>query len=307
MTDLLDQVSFPALGTTAVVLVDDRASLNGARAETERVIAEVDRACSRFREDSELARVNLRPGEPVAVSRWLMDALEVALRGARATDGLVDPTVGTFVREMGYDRDFNEVPPDGPALCVTLRTMAGWRAIDVDRARGTVRMPPGVTLDLGATAKAWCADRAALAAAERTGGGVVVGLGGDLSCAGTAPVGGWSVRVAEDHRAAFAAPGGQKVQILGGGVATSGTSVRRWTRGGQPLHHIIDPFTGRSAADHWRVVTVAAGSCEDANLASTAAIILGPDAPVWLAERGYPARLVGADGTVSYVGGWPVE
>jgi thiamine biosynthesis lipoprotein len=71
------------------------------------------------------------------------------------------------------------------------------------------------------------------------------------------------------------------------------------------VHHIVDPATGNSAAAYWRAVSVAADSCEDANIASTAAVILGPDAPDWLTARGYPARLVRNDGDVSFVGGWP--
>jgi len=68
-------------------------------------------------------------------------------------------------------------------------------------------------------------------------------------------------------------------------LATSGTAARRWARGGKPFHHIIDPTTGRSAATCWRTVSVAAPSCLAANVASTAAIILGEAAPRWLAGR----------------------
>ncbi len=305
MTALLDQVSFAALGTTCVVLVAEAEALAESRRVVEGVIANVDLACSRFRDDSDLARVNSHPGEDVEVSAWLIDALDVALHGARATDGLVDPTVGTAMRVIGYDRDFGELASHGPPLVVTVRPVPGWQRVTMDRARHTVRVERGVELDLGATAKAWCADRAASAAARRTGVGVVVGLGGDLSCAGAAPAGGWCVRVADDHRAAVDAPGGQTVTIAGGGLATSGTSVRRWARGDRNLHHIIDPTTSLPATDHWRTVSVAAASCTDANIASTASVILGLRAPEWLSARGLCARLVALDGRVTVVGGWP--
>ena len=162
-------------------------------------------------------------------------------------------------------------------------------------------------MDLGATAKAWCADRAARTAADVTGTGVVVGLGGDLSVAGDVPQRGWQVRIADDHRSRFDEPGGPTVSIFGGGVASSGTSVRRWSRGAHALHHIVDPSTSCSAADWWRTVSVAAASCTDANIASTAAIVLGGAAPAWLDERRLPARLVRADGDVVVVGGWPPD
>lgn len=307
MTDTPGSATFAALGTTAVVLCADERALPEALAEVERIVSEVDRACSRFRADSDLSRVNAQPEHDVAVSDCLLDALDVAMQGARATDGLVDPTIGTAVREIGYDRDFASLDRDGPALRVFVHHVPGWHRVQIDRARGTVRVPKGVELDLGATAKAWCADRAAQAAAERTGCGVVVGLGGDLACAGDPPEGGWPVRVADDHRAAPDAPGGQTVWISGGGLASSGTSVRRWSRGGRPMHHVIDPSTSLPAADCWRTASVVAASCADANIASTAAIVLGADAPAWLAARDLAARLVDTDGRVSVVGGWPQE
>jgi thiamine biosynthesis lipoprotein len=300
-------VGFPALGTTAWVLVTDPAVLDAARAAVQAEVAAIDAACSRFRDDSELALVNAAGGQAVPVSPLLLDALEVALRAAVITDGLVDPTVGAVLRDIGYDRDFAAVPASGPPLRATVRTVPGWRAVDVDRRRGTVRVPAGVALDLGATAKAWCADRAASAAAEAAGGaGVLVSLGGDIAVAGPPPGEGWAVRVTDDHRAPTDAPG-QTVVLGDGGLATSGTASRRWTRGAAQLHHLIDPATAAPAAGEWRTVTVAAASCVDANIASTAAVVLGAGAPAWLTGFGLPARLVAEDGTVTLVGDWPAD
>jgi thiamine biosynthesis lipoprotein len=269
-------------------------------------VAAVDAACSRFREDSELAEINAAAGTAVAVSPVLLDALEVAVRAAGLTDGLVDPTVGTAMRVLGYDRDFANVPADGPPLRIKVGAVPGWQAITVDKAAGTVRIPAGVTLDLGATAKAWCADRAAAAAASASGAGVLVSLGGDVATAGPPPPGGWLVRVTDHHGAPDHAPG-QTVAITNGGLATSGSTARRWRRGGQDVHHIVDPATGLSAAGPWRTVSVAAGTCADANTASTAAIILGERAPAWLEARRLAARLVGSEGRIVYTSGWPAE
>jgi FAD:protein FMN transferase len=300
-------VTFPALGTTAVVVVTRPASTAAAVDAVEREIAAVDAACSRFREDSELTTVNRAAGTgPVVVSPLLVDAVMVAIRVARATGGLVDPTVGRAMRVIGYDRTFSEVAADGPALQVRLARVAGWRHVDVDRVRSTVALPAGVSLDLGASAKAWCADRAARAAAAESGAGVLVSLGGDIAVCGEAPPGGWSVLVAEDH-AAPVEGAGPRVGITSGGLATSGTTVRRWQRGTQTFHHVVDPATGGPAQDRWRTVSVAAASCVDANAAATAAIILGRRACAWLAERRLPARLVDIEGAVTVVGGWPAD
>lgn len=272
-----------------------------------REIAAIDLACSRFRPDSELAGVNRQAGDRVVVSSLFLAALRAALRGATLSGGLVDPTVGRSLRILGYDRDIKAVRQRGGAAVVPrFEAVPGWTCIEIDGSRSTVRIPRGVELDLGATGKAFAADRAAAAACASTGCGVLVALGGDIAVAGAPPPGGWPVRVADDHAAPLDGDG-PVVAISSGGVATSSTVLRRWRTAAGPMHHIVDPTTGRPAGATWRTVTVAAGSATDANTASTAAVILGEDAPAWLAERGLPARLVRPDGTISRVGAWPEE
>ena len=294
------------LGTNALLLTDDPQALAAARNAADAEIDAIDRACSRFRDDSELSRLNAEAGRPVTISPVLAGALAVALRAAELTDGRVDPTVGADLRLLGYDRDFASVPTDGPALPIHLGPRGGWQSVAFDRTHATVCVPAGVELDFGATAKALAADRAAQAAAEATGTGVLVSLGGDIAVAGEAPAQGWSVRVTDDHAAGPDAPG-VDIAIFSGGLATSSTTVRRWRRGHEDNHHVIDPATGRPARGPWRTVTVAAGSCVDANLASTASIVMGDEAPAWLHREGLPSRLVAHDGTVVTVAGWPQE
>jgi FAD:protein FMN transferase len=290
-----------ALGTSASVVVADRSELGAAREAVEAELAAIDLACSRFRADSDLSRLNASAGRPVRVGTRLLEALTVALRAAELTGGIVDPTVGRALVLAGYDRDFAAIEPGRRRLVA--RRVEGWRAVSVDAERRQVYASRGVLLDLGATAKALAADRSAAAAADATGSGVLVNLGGDIAAAGPAPHGGWPVRVAEDHRAPPGAPS-QTVTIDSGGLATSSTTVRRW---GPDAHHIIDPRTGLPAAAPWRTVSVTAATCVDANIASTAAIVLGAAAPGWLEERGLPARLVDLRGATVAVGGWPRE
>jgi thiamine biosynthesis lipoprotein len=301
-----ESVSFPALGSTATLVTTEPDAFDPSLAVLRAELDAIDLACSRFRDDSELSEVNRASGRPVVVSSLFLEAVEAALRAARITDGAVDPTVGEALELIGYDRDFALIDRAGPQIRFQLRPAPGWHAIRVDRAASTVRVPEGVTLDLGATAKALCADRAALRAAETTKAGVLVSLGGDVALSGPAPAGGWAIRVSHHHADPLSA-GGPVFAISSGGLATSSTSVRRWERGGRPMHHLIDPSTGAPAVEHWRTVSVAAGSCLDANIASCAAVILGAGAPAWLEARGLPSRLVDPAGAVTTVGGWPAD
>jgi thiamine biosynthesis lipoprotein len=288
------------------VVVVDPAHLDGATAAVERIVAAIDVACSRFREDSELSRLLGMAGPREAVvSPMLARALATAIRAAELSDGAVDPTVGAAVRSAGYSVDFGSVAPDGEPIPMVINPVPGWRRIRFFPATGRVEIPAGIEIDLGATAKALAADLAAGAARDVIGGkGVLVSLGGDVAVAGTPPDGGWHVQIAEDSRAPIT-PDGETISILTGGVATSSTTVRRWRRGGVELHHIIDPATGLPAVGPWRTVSVVAGTCVDANIAATAAIVRGVPAIAWLEAAGLPARLVDREGAITRAGGWP--
>jgi len=297
--------SWKALGTSVHVLATDAGELVTATTAVSEVLDEVDIAYSRFRDDSELSRLNAGPGRPVRVSPLLAMAIDAAQRAARLTDGAVDPTIGHAIRVAGYDDDFSRVADRGRPVNLRAWRVPGWQAIRFDRRSRTVLVPAGVELDLGSTGKALAADLAARAALAAAGaGGVLVGLGGDIATAGTPPSGGWRIHIAEDSRVAPDADG-EVICVPAGGVATSSTTVRRWTRGTAVLHHIIDPQTSLPATGPFRTVTVVAATCLDANIASTAAIVRGEAAIDWLLSWRLPARLVENDGTIHYIGRWP--
>jgi FAD:protein FMN transferase len=325
-----------AFASKVVLRVTERAGLDRARAAAERELNAIDRACSRFRVDSEITKVNANAGRAVHVSPLLMEALALALRAAETTAGDVDATIGAALALAGYDRDWRLLdspgtvqptsqtpgappnalsstadapgaPPDARITSrppAAIRVARGWRRVVLDRERGTVRMPAGAMLDLGATAKSWAADRAARAAAEAGECGALVAIGGDIAVSGPAPERGWLIRVTDDHRSDERAPG-QTVSIVSGGLATSSTSVRRWSHAGRARHHILDPATGEPAPGFWRTVSAAAASCADANIATTASIVRGQQALAWLRALGLPARLVEGNGRVHTVGDWP--
>jgi thiamine biosynthesis lipoprotein ApbE len=299
--------SWPAIGTTVRLVVTDPARLAPGRELLASYLAALDLACSRFRADSELAGAERRAGTPVPVSEVLADAVAVALDAAQATDGDLDPAVATRLAALGYDRDFELVAGDGPPVRLTARIRPGWQDIRLDRGSRRLTVPPGVRLDLGATAKARAADRAAARLATRLGCGVLVSLGGDIAVGGAPPDGGWRVRIQDitGHPDDPPAGSSQLIAMTGGGVSSSGIAARSWRRGGAVLHHILDPRTGLPAPPVWRTVSAAADTAVAANIASTTAIIRGAGAPGWLESGGIPARLVAVDGSVRTVAAWP--
>jgi thiamine biosynthesis lipoprotein ApbE len=271
------------------------------------VLERVDVVASRFRPDSEISALYRRSGraERVVVSADLFDLVSLALRAARLTDGAVDPTVGSAMMRLGYDRDFRLIDRNRAGDLPSPRAVPGWQSIALSAEDSTVAVPAGTLLDLGATAKAWTADRAVSCIVSRLGCGALVSLGGDIAVGGPAPEGGFAVGIA-DVCGDSSTPA--TVSITSGGLASSGISNRHWAVGGRPVHHLIDPSTGLPVDSPWKTVSVAAASCTDANIASTAAMIIGEAATTWLAARRLPARLVPAGGGAAIaVSGWPTE
>ena len=298
--------SFRAIGTTHRVLATDPTALHTATAIALAHLAELDRAASRFRADSEVSRLaELARHGPVvaAVSDLLAEHVRAALRAARLTDGLVDPTVGAALVAEGYDADLAVVqrrrPTDLPAYAAaTAARVPGWRSVRLDPTTGDLHVAAGTLLDLGASAKAHAADRIAAMLAERLPGGFLVDLGGDLAFSGRPPLGGWRVAVGSG-----APP--QVVVGHGQAFATSSSRRRSWRAADGVRHHVVDPRTGRSARTPWAQVTCAAATALEANAAATAALVLGDAAPAWLERHGVPTRLDAHDGSLVTVAGWP--
>jgi thiamine biosynthesis lipoprotein len=295
-------------GTTARVVVTDPGVADEAEALVRDRLEAVEDACSRFREDSELAvaqrRLARRPGQPVVVSPMLAQLIRAGLRAAERTDGDVDPTLADDLAALGYDRDYAEIELRTTTAKVrttlTHRIRHRWTDIRLDGPPASARlsMPPRVHLDLGASAKACAADLCAQFIHERLGTTVLVALGGDIATAGRGRD--WQILV-QDGR--LEPP--SRVRMTDGAMATSSTLSRRWRDGTRAVHHILDPSTGLPAAPVWRTVSVAAPSCAEANALSTAAIVRGAAAVSRLRATGHAARLVGTDGTVIKLGGWP--
>ena len=239
------------------------------------LFADWEQTFSRFRPDSELNRVNACRSDAVLVSELFARVLRVGLGAARATAGLVDPTVGVAVEAAGYDRDFSLLVPDPRP---TKSTMPGrWRRVDVSGV--LVFRPPGLRFDLNGVVKSLAVDEA-LALVRGPG---FVAAGGDIATRGDLVAG---------------LPRGGSIRLLAGGLATSGTTWRRWWRGGSIQHHLIAPRTGMPADSWWDEVTVAATSCLAADVAAKAAFLLSDDGPDWLDEQGLPGRFVDGDDIV---------
>ena len=288
---------FRALGSDIEVLVTDATQLDETVRHVRLRFDEIDRTFSRFRPDSELARLGWLPGIRQPASTLFLELLELALRAARDTNGWFDPTIRDALEAAGYDRSIERIEAEGPGPA---RPAGQWDRITFDRERHWVLVPEGVRLDFGGIGKGFAVDDA-LRTLPADHGGVLLNAGGDLAVRGVAPPAGWRIDIAADSFA----PVESVVALHAGAVATSGLGRRAWARDGVRLHHLIDPHSGAPCESPWRSVTVAAGSCAAAEVAAKAAWLMGDDGPAWLAGLGFAGRFSGLDGRVETVGPWP--
>lgn len=281
-------VADPSVVTHAGELADD-------------LLGEIDAACSRFRSDSELARIHACLPDGVTVSPLLATLVRHARDAAALTDGRVDPTLRYALDALGYDRDIDLIEDSGMLVRAVVSPRPGWQSVSLVGDR--LRLPAHLALDLGATAKAVAADLVAARVNAETGCGVLVSLGGDIATAGPAPDAGWHVTVQDLP----SDPAARVRLIPGRALATSSTQKRRWNRAGLVQHHILDPASGTPADPVWRTVTVAAATCLRANSFSTGAIVAGESAVSWLNGMNVAARFVHRDGRVFTTGDWPAD
>jgi thiamine biosynthesis lipoprotein len=288
---------FPAMGCEVVVILPaNRAS----QIETvSALFTEWEARLSRFRPDSDLCRLNAAGGRPMWVREPLLGVLRRALRAARATGGGFDPTLARELSALGYATTFSAVGDEAAERPAPPRAST-WRDVRLGPG-GLVALPADLAVDLGGIAKGMAVD-AALDALRAAGVSfALVSAGGDLGVLGPMP-GGRAWPVAVD-----AADGEIVLSLTAGALATSSTEARRWRTARGEMHHLIDPRTRRPAGGDLVRVTVHAPTCEAAEVAAKAALILGADEGAEFLER---RRLTGLLSTAarSYpVGAWPAR
>jgi thiamine biosynthesis lipoprotein len=313
------------MGTDVAVVIPARA--RSLALEVEALFEAWERQLSRFRPESELSRLNEADGREVLVGGLLFAVTEAALLAAAATDGLFDPTLLRPLEALGYDRTFERVEGAAPRLDPIApgyglgpdlgadervlrarerpvarneaRPVGRWREVRLDRRLRSITLPTGVGLDFGGIAKGMAVDASIAHLAAQGVGSALVEAGGDLAVVGRPPEGaGWPIEVETGSNLTA-------IELDWGGFATSSVGRRRWVAGGKVRHHLLDPSTGAPArTDAW-AMSVAAPTCQQAEVAAKVALILGVDrGEAFLDRLGFGGLVTTTRGQVRRVGAW---
>lgn len=281
--------AFRAMGTEVELFLDAGEDAEALLDEAEREFERLESLLSRFRPDSELSRLNRE--RSLDVGGELLELVRLSLDARDRTGGRFDPTVHDALVAAGYDRTFDDVArkPDRRRR-LAIGACAG--DVSLDEVDGRVTLGSGCRLDLGGIAKGWAADRAL----ERlsSAGPALVNAGGDVACTG----GPWHIGVETSAESIT-------LELLAGGLATSGRDRRRWGREDRDAHHLIDPATGAPADTELIRATATADTAAEAEVRATALFLAGTleRAAAEADGAGIPAVLVAEDGRSLLAGG----
>ena len=289
------------MGTTISLLLPEKQAELGAEI-VRTLFSEWEQTLSRFLPDSELSQLNQQAGTPVAVSNLLYDVLATALTAARATEGVYDPAMLEQLEQLGYDRNFDDLPTNRFEPIIPGEPGGRWRGIKVDPIRRQVTLPRGIKLDFGGIAKGMVVDAALEGLLHSDIRSALVNAGGDLAVLGLPP---------DEEYWPVAVPGQKQywtIPLHHGAIATSGIAHRHWRQGNVLRHHILDPRTGLPAESDLWSVTVVADRCEQAEVAAKVAFILGSKAGAeFLHKHRIAGLLVHEDGKWEAVEPWPID
>lgn len=277
-------LKFRAMNTNVELLIYTHEVEKAAAASrrVEELFQKNEDTLSRFRPQSELTKLN-RTGYLENASDLLYKNVAAACRMKEFTGGIFDPTILDALEAAGYDRSFELIARGYPQL-FTLHQMDNfgrWKPesqhqIELDLARKSIRLAPGVRIDLGGIAKGTTVDQAAELLRQGGFENFMVSAGGDMFLEGCPPQDsrGWNVVIDDPNNKA-----GEPVARLfatNEAVATSASTGRSWYLGQQRYHHLIDPRTHQPSNSLIASATVIAPSVQVADVMAKVALILGP-------------------------------
>jgi len=272
---------FRAMASPCEVLmeVDDRRDAEHILSIVSSEALRVEHKFSRYLPDNIVHRINSSQGRPVVVDEETARLLDFARTLYELSEGRFDVTSGILRRIWTFDG--GSTIPDQENILEVLRYV-GWNRVAWDGR--AIRLEPGMQIDLGGIGKEYAVDRAALIVDDRTS--CLINFGGDIVVT-RARRDGQPWRVGIERPSPDSRDRVRVIRLSEGGLATSGDTHRFVMKDGVRLSHILDPRTGWPVADAPRSVTVAAGSCVQAGMVATLAMLHGTGAEDFLAAQGH--------------------
>lgn len=282
---------FRAMGTDVQITIGEdagpsQAGITEAIEDAKTKVSELEALLSRFQTTSEISQINAQPGSWITVRPETMEILGLSERAYNQTNGLFNPCLGTVLESLGYSVSFEEIHCTTPWQPVFQNPFIAplHCPFRLDKLRSKVYLEPGFSIDLGGIGKGWIAKQAARVLQAHQIVQFLLSAGGDMICQGTNGDIPWCVSIADAFDPNNTV---ETLNISDLSLATSGTYRRKWVTGGQPVHHIIDPFLGMPVDSDIVSCSVIHDDLVEAEVLAKVALILGSgDGLKWLNRCG---------------------
>lgn len=240
--------------------------------------------------------LNDAAGKSVALPEELVGLIDSGIKWHTLSGGRLNIAFGSVLSEWHRCREEGVLPD--PELLKELAEHCDISLVETD-SNSAALGDPAMSLDFGAMAKGYAAQKAAELAESLGGKSFALSVGGNIVTRGEKPSGKWEIGIQDPDGGILTT-----VKVAGEAVVTSGDYQRYYEVGGVRYHHIIDPNTLYPAA-LWRSVTVIAENSADADALSTALFLMPLDEGKALAEKfSAEALWVSPDGTVTRTEGF---
>jgi thiamine biosynthesis lipoprotein len=251
-----------------------------------KIFEAVEDTCSRFKEESELSRLNRQVGQEVEVSDILFANLKDALRFYEETNGVFNPGILEAIESSGYTKSIEYIK--GQELGASSHPAPAINKIQpyqLNEEKQTVIL--NTRIDLGGIAKGWVIDRAADLLSKQGFG--FINVGGDIRIFGTLPRP-LNIGIEDPFDPSRIL---SSIQVSEGAVATSTSMKRRWRINGKSKHHLIDTTTGEPSTSTILSSTVTAPTAVEADVMAKVTLLLGEkDGKSWLSSKKVKAVII---------------
>ncbi len=258
-----------AMGTYFTVKI-----YSNKKVEFEPLIKELKNLEEKFSDyipNSEIARINKMAGEDyIKVSEETILILEKSIQLSELSNSAFDPTVGPLIKLWGFKNDkFNY--PSVREISLKLN-LIGFQNILIDKDRVFLKNK-GMSLDLGAIAKGYTADKIVSVLRKSGLDNAIVEIGGDMFCLGSGKeLKGWLIGIRHPQKAGEIIAA---INVSDKAVATSGDYENYFFYNGIKYPHIIDPRTGYPVKNGVVSVTVVSDEGLKSDGWATALFVLG--------------------------------
>ena len=250
--------------TRQTFLLDTVINITTNKEDSERIneaftlLREYENVFSRTKPESKLSLLNNGQGE---LTEDIEKVLSFSLEMSRFTDGAFDVTVAPLV-DLWNVKERN-TPPTAEEIEIA-RSKTGYEDVTLSPFSSGDK-----TIDTGAVAKGYIADKVAESFKDKGVESAVIDLGGNVVLIGEYKVG---IRSPFNPNEIFAT-----ITVKDKSAVTSGAYQRYFEYEGKRYHHIIDPRTGYPSESGVASVTVISPSSMQADALSTSIFILGKD------------------------------